>query len=89
MDDFRELCRRNLKRSVAHRIKYGFVRDESYPDNLRESRAFTTMQEYREWCHRKLPEHLGYKIIGRDGYTLENSTYKPLEWKGDVDESKE
>jgi len=86
MNNFRELCRRNLKRSVAKRIKYGFLRDETYPENLRGQRAFKTMQEYREWCHRELPEHLGYKIIGKDDYTLETSTYKPLEWEGDIDE---
>lgn len=87
MDDFREICRRNLSRSLEHRIRYGFVRDESYPEHLRGFRAFTTMKEYREWCHQELPDHLGFKIIGRDGYELSNSTYRPLVWKGDLDET--
>lgn len=85
-EEFRGRCRHNLKRSVEHRIKYGFVRDESYPKRLKRNRGVKAMEEYREWPIANFPKHLGFKIIGRDGHTLENSTYRPLEWKGDVDE---
>src|SRR5687768_12269964 len=86
INEFREMCRRNLKRSFALRINYGFVRGEGHVVDGELNRAFKTMKEYREWCHRELPAHLGYKIVGRDGYDLERSTNKPLEWKGDIDE---
>jgi hypothetical protein len=57
---FRAKCRRRLEWDVTKRIKYGF-RPANRPvlDEM-PSRAFATMAEYREWCERELPAHLGF-----------------------------
>jgi hypothetical protein len=60
IEDFRHQCERNLRRSVADRMRYGFnyvykpVLDDA------EWRSFETMAEYREWCRDNLPTYLGY-----------------------------
>ena len=60
LKDFRRQCERNLKRSVADRMRYGFnyvykpVLDDA------EWRSFETMAEYRQWCRDNLPAYLGY-----------------------------
>ncbi len=48
------------RRSVAERIRYGFIwtykpvlDDEPY-------RSFESMAEYRDWCEKNLPSWLGY-----------------------------
>jgi hypothetical protein len=65
MDDFREQCRRQLDRSLAQRLKYGFFR--SYKPVLDDapSRTFKTMKEYREWADQNLPRYLGFKLIDK------------------------
>jgi hypothetical protein len=62
LDDFREQCRRQLRRPLSDRIKYGFNR--TYKPVLDDApwRVFDTMAEYRAWCEASLPEYLGYKI---------------------------
>lgn len=58
--DFRRQCERNLQRSVADRMRYGFnyvykpVLDDA------EWRSFDSMEEYRRWCAENLPSYLGY-----------------------------
>src|SRR5436305_7603817 len=58
--DFREQCRRNLRRTVEERMRYGFnyvykpVLDDA------EWRSFNSTAEYRQWCRDNLPEYLGY-----------------------------
>jgi hypothetical protein len=60
LGDFQRQCERNLKRSVADRMRYGFnyvykpVLDDA------EWRSFETMEEYRQWCRKNLPTYLGY-----------------------------
>ena len=60
LDDFRKQCERNLRRSVAERMRYGFnyvykpVLDDA------EWRSFNSTAEYRQWCRENLPEYLGY-----------------------------
>ena len=60
LDEFREQCRRNLRRRVEDRMRYGFnyvykpVLDDA------EWRSFNSMAEYREWCINNLPAYLGY-----------------------------
>ena len=66
MDDFREQCRRQLERSVEHRIKYGFFRQYKPVLDDAPFRVFNTMAEYREWADKNLPEYLGYKIVKRN-----------------------
>ncbi len=59
--NFRDQCRRQMKRPMELRIKYGFCR--MYKPVLDDAplRAFDTMAEYREWCEKNLPEYLGFK----------------------------
>ena len=60
MAEFRDQCERNLQRSVAERMRYGFnyvykpVLDDA------EWRSFDSMEQYRRWCRENLPEYLGY-----------------------------
>ncbi|CAN5435774.1 hypothetical protein BH10ACI2_BH10ACI2_23390 [soil metagenome] len=63
MNDFREQCRRQLKRTLAQRFKYGFFRNHKPVLDDSANRAFETMSEYREWADRELPRYLGFKIV--------------------------
>ena len=63
MDDFREQCRRQLKRSLAQRFKYGFFRNHKPVLDDVQSRTFDTMKEYREWADESLPRYLGFKLV--------------------------
>jgi hypothetical protein len=56
MDDFREQCRRGLKRSLADRFKYGFFRNHNPVLDDERNRVFNTMREYREWADRELQD---------------------------------
>ncbi len=67
MEDFKEQCRRQLKRSLEQRIKYGFFRQYKPVLDDAPARAFETMREYREWADENLPRYLGYKIVKKDG----------------------
>jgi hypothetical protein len=60
LEDFRDQCRRSLRRSVEERMRYGF--NYVYKPVLDdvEWRSFDSMAEYREWCRKNLPEYLGY-----------------------------
>jgi hypothetical protein len=57
----RDQCRRQLRRRLEDRIKYGFCL--VYKPVLDDApyRTFATMSEYRAWCETNLPEYLGYK----------------------------
>ena len=63
MEDFKDQCRRQLRRSVDQRIKYGFFRQYKPVLDDSGSRAFKTMKEYREWADKNLPKYLGYQIV--------------------------
>jgi hypothetical protein len=58
--EFKEECARNLQRSVADRIRYGFTYE--YKPILDDTpwRSFDSMAQYRRWCNESLPSHLGY-----------------------------
>lgn len=62
MDDFREQCRRQLKRSLEDRFKYGFFRNYKPILDDDRNRVFKTMLAYREWADASLPKYLGFKI---------------------------
>ncbi len=62
MDDFREQCRRQLKRSLAQRFKYGFFRNYKPVLDDVPVRTFDTMKEYRDWADANLPRYLGFKL---------------------------
>ena len=63
MEDFKEQCRRQLERSLAQRLKYGFFRQHKPVLDDSPSRVFETMQEYREWADKNLPRYLGFKLV--------------------------
>ena len=58
--DFRAQCERNLLRSVANRMRYGFC--YVYKPILDDAdwRSFDSTAEYRQWCRANLPVYLGY-----------------------------
>ena len=60
LQDFRLQCERNLQRSVAQRMRYGFC--YVYKPVLDDApwRSFDSMVEYRRWCRENLPVYLGY-----------------------------
>ena len=59
--DFRNQCRRQMRRPMEQRIKYGFCR--MYKPVLDDApwRAFHSMAAYRAWCETNLPNYLGFK----------------------------
>lgn len=64
MREWRDKCRRQLKRTLRQRMDYGFVYTYKRVLDDATSRVFDTMAEYRKWCKNKLPHYLGY---GRSG----------------------
>ena len=61
LEEFREQSRRQMRRSLEDRIRYGFCR--VYKPVLDDVpwRAFESMAEYRAWCEANLPEYLGFR----------------------------
>ena len=59
--EFREQCRRQMRRPMEQRIKYGFCRMYKPVLDDAPSRVFNTMAEYRAWCAENLPDYLGFK----------------------------
>ena len=60
-EEFREQCRRQLRRPLEVRIKYGFCRVHKPVLDDAPWRSFGSMAEYRAWCESHLPDYLGYK----------------------------
>ena len=60
-EEFREQCRRQMRRSLDLRIKYGFYRVHKPVVDDAPWRSFDSMAEYRAWCEKNLPEYLGFK----------------------------
>ena len=58
--EWREKCRRQLKRTLKERMDYGFVYTYKPVIDDAKSRVFDTMAEYRKWCKKNLPRYLGY-----------------------------
>ena len=58
--EFREQCRRQLRRKLEDRIKYGFCLFYKPVLDDAPHRAFATMAEYRAWCDANLPACLGF-----------------------------
>jgi hypothetical protein len=60
----RQECEREFdaaaKRSLRERMEYSFI--YTYKPVLDDAkfRSFNTIEEYREWCRKNLPEYLGY-----------------------------
>jgi hypothetical protein len=60
LDDFRAQCERNLRRSLAERMRYGFCYVYKPVLDDAEWRSFDSTAEYRQWCRDNLPVYLGY-----------------------------
>ena len=60
-EEFREQCRRQMKRPLDVRIKYGFYWIPKPVLDDAKWRSFNSMAEYRAWCEAHLPDYLGYK----------------------------
>ena len=58
--DFREQCERNLRRTVAERMRYGFCYVYKPVLDDADWRSFNSTSEYRQWCKQNLPKYLGY-----------------------------
>jgi hypothetical protein len=58
---FRDLCRRQMQRPLALRIKYGFNRVHKPVLDDAPWRSFNSTAEYRAWCAENLPEYLGFR----------------------------
>ena len=59
---WRDQCRRQMRRPLALRERYGFVSVHRPVMDDAPYRVFNTMAEYRKWCSDNLPEYLGYKL---------------------------
>jgi hypothetical protein len=62
-EDFREQCRRQMDRPLKLRLEYGFYRVYRPVMDDAPWRSFQTMEEYRQWCEKELPEYLGYRRV--------------------------
>jgi hypothetical protein len=60
-EEFREQCRRQMKRPLDLRIKYGFYHVHKPVLDDAPWRSFDSMAEYRARCEANLPDYLGYK----------------------------
>lgn len=51
------------KRPLKTRMKYSFI--HTYKPVLDDAfyRSFNTLEEYRQWCEKELPDWLGYARI--------------------------
>jgi len=58
--EWREEFEAAAKRPLAQRVRYAFIKTYKPVLDDAEYRSFDTMEEYREWCDRNLPDWLGY-----------------------------
>lgn len=66
---FAEQCRRQLRRSLSDRIRFGFFRNPNPVRDQNVNRSFASLEQYRRFCEERYPEHYGYRRVpgaGRD-----------------------
>ena len=56
LEEFEAAARRPLEQ----RMRYAFIKTYRPVMDDASYRSFKTMEEYRQWCERKLPDWLGY-----------------------------
>jgi hypothetical protein len=56
LEEFEAAARRPLEQ----RMKYAFIKTYKPVMDDARFRAFDTMEEYRQWCEKNLPDWLGY-----------------------------
>lgn len=60
LEEFRRPCERQLARTVAERIRFGFFRDPNPVRVAGANRSFGSMSEYRHFCEEHFPAYFGY-----------------------------
>ena len=50
----------SLRKSLKERINSGFIKTYKPVMDDEKFRAFDTMEQYRQWCEKNLPDWLGY-----------------------------
>jgi hypothetical protein len=63
-EEFRDQCRRQMRRPMALRLRYGFARRSRSDASEDSIRAFRSMAEYRAWCEAHYPSYYGMKRPG-------------------------
>lgn len=58
---FRERCRRQMAYPLESRMKYGWCWVNRPVLDTPGTRAFSSTQEYRDWCTANLPAYLGFQ----------------------------
>jgi hypothetical protein len=51
------------RRPLEQRMRYAFIKTYKPVMDDARFRSFDTMEEYRQWCERELPEWLGYRRV--------------------------
>jgi hypothetical protein len=49
------------RNSLLERMEYLFINTYKPEFGNPNFRSFDSIEEYREWCRKNLPEHLGYR----------------------------
>jgi len=58
--EWREEFEAAALRPLEQRMRYAFIRTHKPVLDDAEYRSFDTMEEYRAWCDKNLPDWLGY-----------------------------
>jgi hypothetical protein len=59
-DEWREEFEAAARRPLEQRMRYAFIKTYRPILDDADFRAFDTMEDYRQWCERELPNWLGY-----------------------------
>ena len=51
------------RRTLEQRLKYAFIKTYKPVMDDARYRSFDTMEQYRQWCERELPDWLGYRRV--------------------------
>ena len=51
------------RRPLEQRMRYAFIKTYKPVMDDARFRPFDTMEDYRRWCERELPEWLGYRRV--------------------------
>lgn len=60
---WREEFEAAARRPLEQRLRYAFIHTYKPVLDDAEFRAFDTMEQYREWCEKFLPDWLGYARV--------------------------
>jgi hypothetical protein len=60
---WREEFEAAARRPLEQRMRYAFIHTYKPVLDDADFRAFDTMEQYREWCEKSLPDWLGYARV--------------------------